>query len=321
MDPETGAGQMMHIAPTPLAPPRRPRLSLQAKEAIAGYLFISPWLAGFLVFILGAMAASVVISLFETNLLNTTRFVGLDNYQAAFRDRLFWKSLSVTSYYTLAVVPLQTVAALAMALLLNRNLRGQGLFRTIYYLPSMVSSVAIISVWWWMFNPELGLINGLLERLGVTPGPRWLLSEQWALPAIIIMTVWGSGGSMLIFLGGLQGIPVELYEAAMLDGANAFRRFIHVTLPMLSPTIFFSLLTELIGSFQVFNASYLLTSGGPNNATLTYVLFLYRKTFEGLRFGYGAALAWILFAILMAFTLLLFKSSSLWVYYEAELRK
>jgi multiple sugar transport system permease protein len=312
---------MTRTASALVAPPRRPRLSLRTKEAVVGYLFISPWLVGFLVFVLGAMAASLVISLFETNLLNTTRFIGLGNYQTAFKDKLFWKSLSVTTYYTFAVVPLQTVAALAMALLLNQKLRGQGLFRTIYYLPSMVSSVAIIGVWWWMFNPELGLINGVLEKIGVTPGPRWLLSEQWAMPAIVIMTVWGSGGSMLIFLGGLQSIPVELHEAAMLDGANTWRRFMHVTLPMLSPTIFFSLLTELIGSFQVFNASYLLTSGGPNNATLTYVLLLYRKTFEGLRFGYGSALAWILFAILTVFTLLLFKSSNLWVYYEAELRK
>jgi multiple sugar transport system permease protein len=297
------------------------RTSLRTREAIAGYLFIAPWLIGFLIFVLGAMVASLVISLFETNLLNTTRFVGLGNYLAAFRDPLFWKALTVTSYYTVAVVPLQTIAALAMALLLNQKLKGQGLLRTIYYLPSMVTSVALLSVWWWMFNPELGLINGLLEKIGISPGPRWLLSETWAMPAVILMTVWGSGGSMLIFLGGLQGIPVELHESAMLDGANALARFFNVTLPMLSPTIFFSVLTELIGSFQVFNASYLLTSGGPNNATLTYVLLLYRRTFEALRFGYGSALAWILFAILLVFTLLLFRSSNLWVYYEAELRK
>jgi multiple sugar transport system permease protein len=304
--------------PTPV---RRPFLSLRRKEAIAGYLFIAPWAIGFLVFVLAAMVASLVISLYRTNLLNMTEFIGLGNYRAAFQDRLFWKSLAVTSYYTFTVVPLETVSALAMALLLNQKLRGQGIFRLIYYLPSMVSSVAIISIWWWMLHPELGLINGFLSRIGIDPGPRWLLSEQWAMPSIILMTVWGSGGSMLIFLGGLQGIPAELYEAAMLDGANSVRRFIHITLPMLSPTIFFSVVMGLIGSFQVFNASYLLTNGGPNNATLTYVLFLYRKTFEALHFGYGSALAWILFAILLAFTLLVFRSSSLWVYYEAEIRK
>jgi multiple sugar transport system permease protein len=301
--------------------PRRAKLRLRTREAIAGYLFISPWVVGFIIFVLGAMIASLVISLFDTNLLNRTEFIGLENYQTAFADKLFWKSLSVTSYYTFTVVPLQTIAALLMALLLNQKIRFRGLFRTVYYLPSMVSSVALISVWWWMFNPELGLINGLLSKIGIEAGPSWLLSEKWAMPAIIIMTVWGSGGSMLIFLGGLQGIPVELYEAAMIDGANAIRRFFYMTIPMLTPTIFFSVVMGLIGSFQVFNASYLLTSGGPNNATLTYVLFLYRKTFEALRFGYGSALAWILFVVILIFTLLLFKTSNLWVYYEAELRK
>jgi multiple sugar transport system permease protein len=301
--------------------PRRAKLRLRTREAIAGYLFISPWVVGFIIFVLGAMIASLVISLFDTNLLNRTEFIGLENYQTAFADKLFWKSLSVTSYYTFTVVPLQTIAALLMALLLNQKIRFRGLFRTVYYLPSMVSSVALISVWWWMFNPELGLINGLLSKIGIEAGPSWLLSEKWAMPAIIIMTVWGSGGSMLIFLGGLQGIPVELYEAAMIDGANAIRRFFYITIPMLTPTIFFSVVMGLIGSFQVFNASYLLTSGGPNNATLTYVLFLYRKTFEALRFGYGSALAWILFVVILIFTLLLFKTSNLWVYYEAELRK
>ena len=300
---------------------RRRPISIKTREAIAGYLFISPWIIGFLIFVLGAMVASLGISLFETNLLNKTEFVGLANYQKAFQDKLFWKSLSVTTYYTVAVVPLQTIAALLIALLLNQKLRGLGFFRTTYYLPSMVTSIALISVWWWMFNPELGLINAALAKIGISPGPNWLLSEMWAMPAIILMTVWGSGGSMLIFLGGLQGIPYELHEAAMIDGAGSLRRFRHITIPMLSPIILFSLVIGMIGSFQVFNASYLLTSGGPNNATLTYVLFLYRRTFEGLQFGYGSALAWILFAIILVITLLLFRSSNLWVYYETELRK
>ena len=306
--------------PTGAARKRR-GLSLRAKEAIAGYLFISPWLIGFVVFVLGAMIASLVISLYETNLLSTAEFVGLKNYQSVFRDRLFWKALSVTSYYTFTVVPLQTIAALLMAMLLNQRLKGQGLFRTIYYLPAVVSSVATISVWWWMLNPDSGLINAALARIGIVPGPRWLVSPRWALPAVIMMGVWGSGGSMLIFLGALQGVPHELYEAAMLDGATALRRFFNITLPMISPTIFFSIVMGLIGAFQIFSETYLMTQGGPNNATLTYVLLIYRKTFEHLRFGYGSALAWILFLILMFFTLLVFKSSDVWVYYETELRK
>jgi len=227
----------------------------------------------------------------------------------------------VTTYYTFTVVPLQTINALLMALLLNQKLRGQGAFRTIYYLPAVVSSVATISVWWWMLNPDAGLINAALAKIGISPGPRWLLSQEWALPAIILMAVWGSGGSMLIFLGALQGIPAELHESAMLDGATALRRFFHITIPMISSTIFFSLVMGLIGAFQVFGASYLMTEGGPNNATLTYVLYLYRKSFQQLRFGYASALAWILFVILMFFTLLMFKSSDVWVYYETELRK
>jgi len=307
-------------ASAPAATGRR-RLSLKTKEAIAGYLFISPWLIGFVVFVLGAMIASLVISLYKTNLLSTFRFVGFDHYLGAFQDRLFRKALSVTTYYTFTVVPLQTISALSMALLLNQKLRGQGTFRTIYYLPSVVSSVATISVWWWMLNPDVGLINTILAKIGIDPGPRWLLSQQWALPAIILMAVWGSGGSMLIFLGALQGIPKELYESAMLDGAAALRRFLHITIPMISSTIFFSLVMGLIGAFQVFGASYLMTEGGPNNATLTYVLYLYRKSFQQLRFGYASALAWILFVILMFFTLLMFKSSDVWVYYETELRK
>jgi multiple sugar transport system permease protein len=300
---------------------RRRRVSLRAKEALAGYLLISPWLIGFLVFVLGAMIASMVISLYDTNLLNRTEFVFLRNYEAALRDRLFWKALSVTTYYTCTVVPLQTISALLMALLLNQQLRGQGVFRTIYYLPAVVSSVATISLWWWMLNPDSGLINAALAKIGIAPGPRWLVSPQWALPAVVIMGVWASGSSMLVFLSALQGVAKELYEAAMLDGAGTARRFLSITLPMISPTVFFSLIMGLIGSFQIFTEAYLLTGGGPNNATLTYVLLIYRRTFEHLRFGYGSALAWILFVILMLLTLLLFKSSSMWVYYEAELRR
>jgi multiple sugar transport system permease protein len=304
----------------PMVRRRRKRLSLKTREAIAGYLFISPWLIGFLVFVLGAMIASLIISLYETNLLNTTEFVGLKNYQTLFRDRLFQKALSVTSYYTFTVVPLQTIIALLMAMLLNQRLKGQGVFRTIYYLPAVVSSVATISVWWWMLNPDAGLINAALARIGIEPGPRWLVSPQWALPAVILMGLWGSGGSMLIFLGALQGVPKALYEAAMLDGATSVRRFFSITLPMISPTILFSIIMGLIGSFQIFTETYLMTNGGPNNATLTYVLLIYRKTFEHLRFGYGSALAWVLFLILMFFTVLVFKSSNVWVYYETEMR-
>jgi multiple sugar transport system permease protein len=291
---------------------------LAAQEAFFGYLFILPWAVGFLIFVAAAMIASLGLSLLDTDIISYTRFAGLNNYRELFRDPLFKKSLLVTSYYTFVSVPLNTVLALFIALALNENLRGQGIWRMIYYLPAVLSGVAVLRLWGWMFHPDLGLINAALEVVGIHPGPRWLYSETWAMPAIILMSLWGAGSSMLIFLGGLQQIPKELYEAAMIDGAGRVQRFCHVTIPMLTPTIFFSLVIGLIGSYQVFNVSYVLTQGGPNNATLTYVLYLYRKAFIQLRFGYASALAWVLFVIIMVFTALTFRTSRWWVYYEGE---
>jgi len=298
---------------------RRPwRLSLDTQEALFGYLFILPWAVGFLIFVAAAMTASLGLSLLDTDIISFTRFVGLDNYREMFQDPLFNKSLFVTSYYTFFSVPLNTAFALLVALALNQNLRGQGMWRVIYYLPAVISGVAVLRLWGWMFHPDLGLVNAALEVIGVRPGPRWLHSEAWAMPAIIIMSLWSAGGSMLIFLGGLQQIPETLYEAAMIDGAGRLQRFFHVTVPMLTPTIFFSLVMGFIGSYQIFNVSYILTEGGPNNATLTYVLYLYRKAFIQLRFGYASALAWALFVIIMVFTALSFRTSHWWVYYEGE---
>jgi multiple sugar transport system permease protein len=179
--------------------------------------------------------------------------------------------------------------------------------------------VSVAILWAQLFHPDMGLINTLLSYVGIT-GPRWIYSEEWAMPALIIMSQWGVGGSMLIFLAGLQGIPTVLYEAAEIDGAGSWRRFIHVTLPMLSPTILFTLVMNIIGSFQVFTQAYIMTAGGPNNATLTYVLYIYRHGFEFFEMGYASALAWILFVIIMGFTLLVLKSSALWVYYAGEVR-
>lgn len=295
-------------------------LSPRARDNITGYLFISPWLIGFLVFVAGAMIASIGISFFRTDLLSEMKSVAFDNYSKMLHDKLVAKALFNTAYYSFFTVPLGLVLALMIALILNQGLHGQGFFRTVYYLPSVVSGVALSVLWAWIFHPDLGLLNGLLAKVGIQ-GPRWIASEQWAMPSFIIMSLWGTGGSMLIFLAGLQGIPTTIYEAASIDGANAWQRFWHVTIPMMTPTILFSLIMGIIGSWQVFSKAYVMTEGGPNNATLTMVLLLYRQAFQNYRFGYASALAWLLFVIILLFTMLIFRSSEAWVYYAGEVKK
>jgi multiple sugar transport system permease protein len=250
--------------------------------------------------------------------------VGPENYRKLVNeDPLFWKSLANTAYYVLLSVPLATVTALALALLLNRGVRGIALFRTIFYLPSIVSGVATAFVWLWLFNPSFGIVNEALRLLGGLlhvriPEPGWLTDEAWAKPVFVIMSIWGVGNAMLIYLAGLQGVPTHLYEAAQLDGASGWQQFRAVTVPALTPTIFFNLVMGIIGSFQIFTSAYVMTNGGPNNSTLFYVLYLYRKAFEQFQMGYASALAWVLFVIVLALTLVVVRSSSIWVYYEGE---
>lgn len=275
-----------------------------------------------MVLIAGAMVYSFYLSLTKTDLLTGMEWLGLGNYkQLFFEDPLFPKALKVTAIYSFGSVPLSTAFAMLIALMLNQDIKVRGVWRTLYYMPSIVSGVAVAIIWQWMFNPSFGLINAGLMSLGIRHPPRWLFSEEWALPAFIIMSLWGAGSNMLLYLAGLQGIPTPLYDAAKVDGANALRRFWHVTLPMLSPTIFFNLIMNVIGSFQIFTQSFIMTQGGPNNATLTMVLFLYRKAFQQFRHGYASSIAWVLFAIIMAMTLLVLRSSTFWVYYEGELTK
>ena len=228
--------------------------------------------------------------------------------------------MKVTAYYTFGTVPLAIVFALSIALLLNQKVVGLGIARTVYYLPSIVSGVAISILWTYLLNPRWGLVNRGLALLGIE-GPKWIYSTTWAVPSFILMGIWGAGGNMLLYLAGLQGIPTVLYEAAKIDGANAWHRFWRITLPMLTPTIYFNLIMNIIGSWQVFTQSYIMTGGGPNNATLTMVLYLFRKGFQQFHFGYAAAIAWVVFAIVMGFTLLVVRSSEAWVYYAGELRR
>ena len=297
---------------------RTHRSRLARNAAIAGYLFISPWLIGFFCLTLGPMIASLYFSLTKYGMLDMPSWVGLENYSELLKDAEFWQSLKVTSIYTFSSVPLHLIFGFMIALMLNQNaIRALSLFRTIYYLPAVVSGVAVAVLWAWIFQPKAGILNGALALIGIK-GPMWLLDPTWALPAMIVMSLWGVGGGMVIYLAGLQGIPTVYYEAASIDGANAWQRFWSVTLPMMTSVLFFNLIMGIIGSFQVFTQAYVMTRGGPMDATLFYILHLYVTAFRRFRMGYASAMAWMLFVVILALTSLVIKSSSAWVYYAGE---
>jgi multiple sugar transport system permease protein len=294
------------------------------REAREGYLFAAPWLLGFFLFVLGPMVVSIAMSFSRWDgitPIDRIRWVGWENYrQLLGDDPRFIKALANTAWYVAFAVPLGTLNALGLALLLNQEVRGQAVFRTLFYLPSVVSGVATATIWLWLFNPSFGPVNLGLARLGVPHDllPGWLTDPQWALSVFVFMSLWGAGNAMLIYLAGLQGVPTHLYEAADLDGANAWVRFRHVTLPQLTPTLLFNLVMGVIGSFQTFTQSFIMTGGGPKDATLFLVLYLYQKAFQQFQMGYASAMAWILFVIVMALTLVLLYTSKRWVYYEGE---
>ena len=295
------------------------RLTHRTQETITAWICLLPWVIGFLAFTLGPMLYSFGLGFFKSDMFSKPAFVGLDNYVGLASDPLFIKSLKVTAIYAFVSVPLGIVVALIMSLILNQKIILVSAWRTVYYMPSLISGVALSVLWLQLFNPNAGVINTALKAVGIK-GPAWLYSQTWALPALILMSLWGVGASVLLYLAGLQGIPTTIYEAAKIDGAGAMQRFRHVTLPMLTPTIFFNLLMSLIAAFQFFTQAFVMTSGGPNNATLSMVLYLYRKAFQQLNFGYASAIAWVLFAIVVAFTVILLRSTNRWVFYEGELR-
>jgi len=297
---------------------RRQRPGLARREALAFYLCIAPWLLGLLLFVVGPMLASLGISFTRWDLLSPAKFIGLANYERLFtRDPLFWQSLKVTAIYTSIYVPVELAGGLVLALLMNQKLRGLSLFRTIYYLPSVLPAVAYIVVWMWILHPDVGLMNTVLSHLGIQ-GPRWLASPQWSLPALLLMSLWGLGRTMVIYLASLQGVPHHLYEAAAIDGAAAWHSFWKITLPLLTPTIFFNLVLSIISTFQTFTGAFVATNGGPLDSTLFYVLYLYRQAFQFFNMGYASALAWILFLIILVLTMLIVRSADRWVYYEGE---
>lgn len=292
------------------------RSRVARKEAAWGYLFISPWLLGFVVLLGGPIVVSLGLSLFSWDLLSPARFVGLGNFGKILHDRLFWQSLKVTGIYTLWSVPLSLVLGLTIAVLMNQKIPGVSVFRTLFYLPSVVSGVAVSLLWIWVLHPDFGLLNTFLKALGLK-GPAWLQDPRWALPSIILMGLWQVGGTMIIYLAGLQGIPTQLYEAAWMDGANRAQTFFRITIPMITPVLLYNVVVGIINSLQVFTQPYIMTAGGPNYATLVYVMYLYRNGFQWFKMGYASALAWILFLILLACTLLLLRSATGWVYYES----
>jgi multiple sugar transport system permease protein len=297
----------------------RGKLTYIRREYLMCYLFMGPALLGFLVFTLGPMFASLYYSLCDYEIVLPPRWIGLENYRRLFFvDELPMHALGVTAYYSFVGVPLRLVAQMLVAILLNRALAGRTVFRTVLYMPSIVSGVALSLLWIWLLNPEFGLINHLLWTLFRIEGPRWLSSPQWVIPAFILMSMWGIGGGIVICLAGLQSIPEEQYEAAELDGAGGWKKLLYVTIPFMSPVLFFNLVMGIIGSFQVFTQSYVMTSGGPSNASLFYVLYLYWNAFNYFRMGFASALAWVLFAVIMLLTLSIFRSSSVWVYYEGS---
>jgi len=291
------------------------RMTNRRREAVWAYLFLSPWILGFLIFLIGPMIASIYFSFTEYKVVKPPVWIGLANYTRMFGDDLFYHSLKVTVTYTLFSVPLSIVAGLFVAILLNQDVKLSGLFRTIFYLPSVISGVAIAIVFAWIFNFRFGILNYFLSLVGVQ-GPNWLGHPRWTLWAFVLMSLWGVGGNVVIFLAALQGVPIVLYEAAEIDGANNWRRFWRITLPMISPAILFVLIQGVIGTFQTFTQSYIMTGGGPANSTLFYLLYLYRNAFSWFEMGYASALAWVLFIIILILTLVMLKTSNQWVYYE-----
>lgn len=278
-------------------------------------MFVSPWLIGFTVFIFYPIIASLYYSLTRYVGVGTPKWIGFENYLSLIKDELFWISLYNTIYYLVFAVPIGFVIGLGLALIMNFKVREKSVYRTILYFPSILPIFAAAFIWLWMFNPQLGIINALLDKIGIQ-GPGWIGSPDWSKPSIILMAQWGAGGSAIIFLASLQDVPRELYEAAELDGAGQWYKFRHITLPTISPVILFHIIMAVVFAFQLFDAPYIMTGGGPANSTLFYTLYLYRNAFQYSKMGYASAMAWILFILNLGIAIFIFKTSLRWVYYR-----
>jgi multiple sugar transport system permease protein len=328
----------------------RKRQGLDRSRRIQFWLFVSPWLIGFLILGVGPILSSICLSFCEWDIFTPAEWVGFRNYEEMFADDpLFWTALYNTAWYTVVAVPLGVIVSLSLAVLLNTKIRGVAVYRTLYFLPSILSGVAVALLWRWFFNPDFGMLNAILAPIihgiegvfhlvwsafsAVTGSlgigvpreypfepmgpPGWLTSPVWSKPALVLMSLWGAGGGMVIFLAALQGVPEELYEVAEIDGAGRWQRFRNVTLPMISPVMFFVTCMGIIGSFQVFTQVYIMTGGGPSNSTLFYVLYLFNNAFSYFRMGYASAMAWVLFVIILVVTIVQFRLARRWVHYES----
>jgi multiple sugar transport system permease protein len=299
---------------------RRRFSAIRRREAIEGALYLSPWIIGFLVFVAGPLLASIYLSFTKYNVLRPPEFIGLQNYIYAFtKDELFLPSIWRTFYYALLLVPLAMIGSLLVAVLLNQKLFGLTVWRTLYFLPTLTPLVAAALLWRWMLNPDVGLVNFLLGKVGID-GPGWLSSTTWAIPALVIIGLWGSvGGSrMIIFLAGLQDVPKELLEAAEIDGAGTWSKFRNVTLPLITPTVFFNLVLGIIFALRTFETAFVATNGGPARATWFISLHIYQNAFVSFDMGYASALSWLFFVVLFVFTYIQFRTSASWVYYAGE---
>lgn len=296
----------------------RRRFSLRADTRDA-YLMLLPWILGFLIWTAGPMITSAVMAFMDWDLIGSPQWIGLGNFTALFEDKLFYKSLGNTLFFVGVGVPSQMLVALLLAMALNLKVKGIGIFRTLFYLPSIIPAVASSILWLFMFNPNYGVLNWLLGNAGAAP-IYWLSDPATAKLAIIFMGLWGVGGQMVILLAGLQGVPPELHDAAAVDGAGNAAKFWRITLPLLTPSLFFVLVMGIINSFQVFTTAFILTGGGPKDSTLFYMLHLYHKAFQDFQMGYASAMAWVLFVIILILTLIQFKMADRWVYYEGDAR-
>ena len=291
------------------------------REQRAAYLFLSPWLLGLLAFWVVPIVWSFYISATDWNLISDPFFLGLDNFREMLTDdRHFWLSIRVTLKYMILSVPLYIVVGLGLSILLNQRVRGMNVFRTILFVPSVLSGVAVAILWVALLNPDVGAVNSLLRAIGFESPPRWLGSPTWAVPSVVLIGLWGVGGGAIIYLAGLQNIAAQLYEAALLDGAGPWQRFRYVTLPMLTPTLLFVLLTSLIEAFQVFDTAFIVSGsqGAVGDSLRFYLLNVWFEGFRNGRLGYATAEAWVLVLAAAAVILVIFRTSSRWVYYEYD---
>jgi multiple sugar transport system permease protein len=295
---------------------KQSKASIKRSQQRWGYFFIAPCIFGLLVFNFGPMLFSFIISFTEWNMVTPAKYIGLENFKTLVQDSLVWKSVRVTLYYAGLSVPLITVITFLLALLLNTKVKGMPVFRTIFYIPYIVPIVATSAVWLYIFNPIFGLMNSIFRSVGLPP-QRFIFSPGGAVPGLALMAVWGAGNTVVIYLAGLKGISRELYEAADLDGAGAFQRFFHITVPMMTPIIFFNILMAIINAMQTFTQAYVMTGGGPNNASMFLSLYLYREAFNFQKMGYAAAVSWVLFLMVAVIAMIVLKTSGRWVFYES----